>query len=710
MKKSALLLFLLSLSTTICAQTAFAKNIFVTNTGNDSGSCGLSAATPCRSISQGIANASGGDQIIVGPGIYGDFNSDSSLTPGTGDEIPGNGGMININKPVSIVSDDGADFTIIRYPGSIAGSFGVVINADNVRFGSAGKGFSIVSGILGCSAGIRGLGAGSIIEGNTVTGCFRGFESTGSAVQLFHNRAAFNTEGGFVTRSAGALVTGNTATQNGSTGFVTESLDWHMTGNASIANKFDGASIDGNGVFVGNAMIGNVRHGLGINGFLVAGIVKLTISTNSFYGNLPQPQVGSCGIFNNTFTVIEAQNNFWGLPTGPGPDPADLACGNQINFAPWLNEPVAPADVFGPLVQGIHQIGGEGVPSGISGWSDDWQIIATGDADTFPQPTHYVMARPYAKGRVLAIGHESILTTGGLPLFDNTRFVGNVLQWLDQSGKQKVLYTTGHDEGIGPDHIETMRNLFPGYSFDPVAAPLTLSQLPSDAVLIIGHAKADFTAQEIEAIRIFVADGGGLLLAAQGWAWVPFWHRPLDEFPMNVVGEPFKIRWLPQVLHDPTNEAPPDDVIFHVFYADRRTMNPIKVINNLVSLTASNFRTAPTDSSVCGPGRDGMFLFDALLVFNSGAPPVSSLDIRVTELSNGNVLPVSSAVVRPDGGAGRLIVGIGGTLNVPFHGGYEDGILSNAGEFVSIPFTICLSEIKPFRLFVDVYGRSESVP
>ena len=697
MTKSALLLFLLCLSTAIWSENAFAKTLHVENAGSDSGSCGGSVA-PCRSISQAIANANSGDEIVVGPGIYGNTNSDMSLTPGSGDETPGDGGMIDIKKPLSIVSSAGADLTIIRYPGPNAGSFAVVITADNVRFGDFGKGFSVVSrSIPGCSAGIRGFGAGSIIEGNSVTGCFRGFETTGAGVQLTHNRAAFNTEVGFMTRSEGAFITENTATQNGFTGFVTESLDWHMTGNASIANTGDGATVDGNGVFVGNAMIGNAQTGLGLNGFLVGGIVNLVISTNSFYFN--RSLGGNCGIFNNTFTVIDAPNNFWGLPTGPGPDPADFACGNPIHVTPWLTAPAAPADLYGPLVQGIHQIGGVGFPSGISGWSDDWQIIATGDEDTVPPPTPYVMARPYGQGRVLATGHESILTTGGLPLFDNTPFIANVLDWLDQSDKHKVLYSTGHDEGIGPDHIDTMRHIFTSYSFDPVSTPLTASKLPSDAVLIIGHAKADFTAGEIEAIRQFVANGGGLLLAAQGWAWVPFWHRPMDEFPMNLVGEPFKIRWLPNNLRDPSNETPSQEVIYHVFYPDPRTMNPIKLINVLMSFTPSNLRTT-RDTSGCPDGFAGKFLFDALLVLNSGAQPVSSLDVRVAELGNGNLLQNASA-----GPAGA-----GATLNVPFHDGYFDGIFSNAGEFVSVPFSICLNQMQQFRFFVDVYGRSESFP
>jgi hypothetical protein len=47
----------------------------VTNDGADSSSCGSQTA-PCRSISQGIENASDGDTIYVGPGRYGNVIGD----------------------------------------------------------------------------------------------------------------------------------------------------------------------------------------------------------------------------------------------------------------------------------------------------------------------------------------------------------------------------------------------------------------------------------------------------------------------------------------------------------------------------------------------------------------------------------------------------------------------------------------------------------
>src|SRR6516162_9238145 len=62
------------------APLAHGATLYVANNGLDGPSCGTKAS-PCRSITQGIANAAAGDTIIVGPGLYGDLNDDG--TPAT---------------------------------------------------------------------------------------------------------------------------------------------------------------------------------------------------------------------------------------------------------------------------------------------------------------------------------------------------------------------------------------------------------------------------------------------------------------------------------------------------------------------------------------------------------------------------------------------------------------------------------------------------
>lgn len=59
------------------AQVAVPPRIWVvTNIGVDESTCGTNAS-PCRSISQAIVNASAGDAIHVGPGRYGDLDENA---------------------------------------------------------------------------------------------------------------------------------------------------------------------------------------------------------------------------------------------------------------------------------------------------------------------------------------------------------------------------------------------------------------------------------------------------------------------------------------------------------------------------------------------------------------------------------------------------------------------------------------------------------
>ncbi len=74
----------------------------------------LAALAACRSISEAIQNSAAGDEIVVGPGRYGDLNGNGVLGE-AGEEIPAAGCacMIAMNKPVVVRSSHGAAATLI---------------------------------------------------------------------------------------------------------------------------------------------------------------------------------------------------------------------------------------------------------------------------------------------------------------------------------------------------------------------------------------------------------------------------------------------------------------------------------------------------------------------------------------------------------------------------------------------------------------------
>jgi len=117
------------------------------------------------------------------------------------------------------------------------------------------------------------------------------------------------------------------------------------------------------------------------------------------------------------------------------------------------------------------------------------------------------------------------------------------------------------------------------------------------------------------------------------------------------------------------------------------------LINDLVSFEPLNstFQTT-TNTSGCPAGFVGKFNFDARLSNNS-SPSLSKLVVKVATLTNGNLLE------NADGGPG----GVAATLTILKTGNLSDGVLS-PGEFVDVPFSICLKDENPFSFFVDVLG------
>lgn len=120
---------------------------------------------------------------------------------------------------------------------------------------------------------------------------------------------------------------------------------------------------------------------------------------------------------------------------------------------------------------------------------------------------------------------------------------------------------------------------------------------------------------------------------------------------------------------------------------------PVSNVNDLVTFEPdpSTFSFTP-DTTGCPGGFAGKFNFDATLV-NVSNQALATLEILVAELTKGNLLLTENGPM-----------GEGGIFGVPQSDGFTDGRLSQ-GEFVDVPFAVCLQERRPFRLFVDVLGK-----
>jgi len=361
-----LLLAVAGLGLGALAGAAEAATLNVANNGQDSGTCGA-AASPCRSISQAIANASAGDRIVVGPGRYGDLDGDGNFTsPGEEAAEVGSGCfcMIKVDKPLTIESRAGAGATVLDAGGALVNV--VQILANGVVFGRAKKGFTLTGG--GDNDGLRIQNATGVkVAGNVaLSNAIAGFTIFGgSGHMLTGNLASGNGDAGFSLDDFGAghILTGNLAIANASLGFTFGGTGHLLTGNMASANTMNGFNFSGTGhqlrgnVAAGNAVDGflvtdttgillsaNAIHGNGRRGIRLSNNGTATISGNNIYGN--DPTGIWCGLLNGSGNAIVAENNFWGAATGPGADPADDVCNTGAGSS-TTTAPLAPKEVKG---------------------------------------------------------------------------------------------------------------------------------------------------------------------------------------------------------------------------------------------------------------------------------------------------------------------------------------------------------------------------
>ncbi|WP_292435831.1 right-handed parallel beta-helix repeat-containing protein [Methylobacter sp.] len=292
--------------------------LHVTNAGVDNSTCG-NRDNPCRSISQAIANAKTGDTIEVGPGRYGDLNRNGMFGE-PGEELAKDLGMIDVDKPVTLISSDGPFMTVLDADGASLSA--VSITANDVVFGQPKHGFLIVG------AKANGLSTATIsnvtVAGNIALANGQGgLVVNGNANLLHGNFASGNLAAGIAVFGSENEVRNNIANSNGSEGFVIVGAK-HLIRNNGAGNNATGFGIQGTDIrFLRNAALGNKFFGISV----ATQGTSATISQSNIYGNnnVPLNDLTNCGIQNLSGSTIIATGNFWGMSSGPGADPADNA-------------------------------------------------------------------------------------------------------------------------------------------------------------------------------------------------------------------------------------------------------------------------------------------------------------------------------------------------------------------------------------------------
>ncbi|WP_333875192.1 right-handed parallel beta-helix repeat-containing protein [Methylobacter sp.] len=296
------------------------NTLYVANNGIDSNTCG-DRNSPCRSISQAIARANAGYTIEVGPGRYGDLNKNNILGE-PGEEFTQGFSMINVDKPVTIISSDGPLMTVLDANNSSL--MAVSVSASNVIFGQPKHGFLIIGAKTnGLSTGIATVSNITVAGNIALANGQGGLVVNGSASLIQDNFVSGNLAAGIAVFGNGNEVSNNVANSNGSQGFVIVGTK-HLIRDNVAGNNATGFGIQGTDIkLLQNAALGNKFFGISVD---IAG-ASATISNNNIYGNnsVPLNGVTNCGIQNASGNTIVANDNFWGMPSGPGADPADNA-------------------------------------------------------------------------------------------------------------------------------------------------------------------------------------------------------------------------------------------------------------------------------------------------------------------------------------------------------------------------------------------------
>jgi hypothetical protein len=181
----------------------------------------------------------------------------------------------------------------------------------------------------------------------------------------------------------------------------------------------------------------------------------------------------------------------------------------------------------------------------------------------------FITSRAYDSGRILAVGHESVLIDSDMP--QNKEFLEKVFEWLSGSSNTRlILYSTGHCEWIPTRNPQKSQNLFNAlkewrYKVKEIPEVIDSEKLESACVLIIGNAWGNLIDSEVEAIRKFVSSGGGLFVAGLGWSWKAYGSRDgyrcegkmqgqdvedLTTYPMNQVVEPYGMMWTETMINN----------------------------------------------------------------------------------------------------------------------------------------------------------------
>lgn len=181
-------------------------------------------------------------------------------------------------------------------------------------------------------------------------------------------------------------------------------------------------------------------------------------------------------------------------------------------------------------------------------------------------PSLLVAGGIYGDGRFVAVGHDGLIGDNSITLFDNSTFIRNAFNWMNNSGNKVVKMTGSHAEWININNTPMFQNLLgqDGFNTSGLIGTINNASLAGVDVLVIGNAWGTVTTAEIDAIHNFVSAGGGLFMLGLGWSYEAY-QGPLPDFAMNKIAAPMGVEWISGSINDPVNQFN-GSPLFNYFY------------------------------------------------------------------------------------------------------------------------------------------------
>ena len=167
-----------------------------------------------------------------------------------------------------------------------------------------------------------------------------------------------------------------------------------------------------------------------------------------------------------------------------------------------------------------------------------------------PNLLPYALLREFGSGRVMALGHEKMLSYQNAD--GQNYFLQEALNWLKGNREASVIISVKRTDTLSIYMSSTysfpvLQNKFANWRYrtEGLQDLSDKDKLGKAGVLVIANAWGAFTAAEIDAIMEFVKGGGGLLGAGLGWSWTQFapGTPSIDDYPMNQLFKTFGAAW-----------------------------------------------------------------------------------------------------------------------------------------------------------------------